>query len=273
MYIPAHSDFIIHWTGKDIENIEKNKDKKNDRYLKRLYSILKWGLWMTKDDKDEIIKLYNGEELQRPSVAKTCFTELKLSQAEYHAKKFGSLGIGFKRTFLFARLGSPMFYYHPGKPKNWFFPEYMNKPHFDKKNDFFSCFYKEMCPPKGKYWKYSFFDESEWRIIYSEEIKEKLQKMSKNEIIDRFKTPEELNDEELNRYLKEIGSRPEYLIPLDAWLSMIIYPNIKVKDDSRNCKGIREMIEKIKERKNKNNISKENLNFPIELDLPACKNF
>lgn len=161
---------------------------------------------MTKDDKDEIIKLYNGEEFQRPSVARTCFTELKLSQAADHAKKYGSLGIGFKKTFLFERLGSPMLYYHPGQPKNWFFPEYMNKKHFDKKNDFFSCFYKEMCPPKAnrRFWRFTFFDEAEWRIIYSEEIKEKLQKMGKKEIIEKFKTPEEKNDKNLKKYLEKI---------------------------------------------------------------------
>lgn len=31
MYIPTHSDFIIHWTGKDINNDGSNES--NQRYL------------------------------------------------------------------------------------------------------------------------------------------------------------------------------------------------------------------------------------------------
>jgi hypothetical protein len=53
-----HSDFLIHWTGKDI-------------------------------DENLIIDV--------PAVPQTCFTELKLSQSRAHAREYGRLGIGGKR--------------------------------------------------------------------------------------------------------------------------------------------------------------------------------
>jgi hypothetical protein len=298
MYIPQHSDFIIHWTGIDIEkrldkkygknpkdkDVKENKKKeRNDQYIKRLRSILKWGLWMNKDRKDRFIKTYkkisknNYKTLKigRPWLARTCFTELKLSMAQDHANEFGKLGIGFKRPFLFDRLGSPVMYYHPSQ-RNWFFPTYMGKRFFDKNTDFFSCFYKEMCPKKSKtrkFWEYLYYDESEWRIIFSEELKQKLETLKRNDVSEKFiKTEDERKkDAELNKYLNEIGRSPEFLIPLDGWLSMIIYPNlyIKQKAQEEGCE-IRKLIKKAKD---EGDMGKEKENFPVELDIAACRNF
>ena len=56
-----HSDFLIHWTGKDIDNeydeswynSDKSKTSKSinvtDLYLKRLRDILTHGIWMTSE--------------------------------------------------------------------------------------------------------------------------------------------------------------------------------------------------------------------------------
>ena len=112
--VPTHSDFLIHWTGRDIakkHGIKRLNEKcyapsiVND-YLDRLLNILKYGLWLTKrKGGEEYIKL-NKRPIKKPTVARVCFTELKLSDSLLHARNFGSLGIGVKRYYLFNRLGS-----------------------------------------------------------------------------------------------------------------------------------------------------------------------
>ena len=42
--------------------------------------------------------------------AATCFTEIRLSQAERHACRYGLLGIGVTRSFVLDRLGGPVHY-------------------------------------------------------------------------------------------------------------------------------------------------------------------
>jgi hypothetical protein len=46
-----------------------------------------------------------------------CFTEIRLSQAQTHAKQYGKLGIGFERDFIMDKGGRPVIYI-PYKPKN-----------------------------------------------------------------------------------------------------------------------------------------------------------
>ena len=97
---------------------------------------------MTKNDEDRYV-IIEGEKIKRPDVARTCFTELRLSDAQEHAKKFGSLGIGFKRFFLFERLGSPMVYFHPIR-RNYFFPPLFQGKIDGHLNSYFMCFLKPM---------------------------------------------------------------------------------------------------------------------------------
>ena len=115
-----HSDFIIHWTGGDIdkkydkcwhkeESSKTIKEEIMEPYMERLKSILKYGLWMTIDEEED--KSLKELGICRPCVARTCFTELKLSETRTHAKRYGRLGIGFKRPFLFERFGRPMNYF------------------------------------------------------------------------------------------------------------------------------------------------------------------
>lgn len=46
-----------------------------------------------------------------PATPVCCFTELKLSLSRRHAQRYGRLGIGVKRPFLFTRFGRLMCYY------------------------------------------------------------------------------------------------------------------------------------------------------------------
>lgn len=277
-----HSDFLIYWTGKDIDmkyQPDWNSDKASsadkettDLYLRRLKNILRYGLWMTKDETVEFLEV-NRNRFKKPFVARTCFTELKLSKARKHAEKFGRLGIGVKRYFLFDRLGSPMVYIQPGT-ENIFFPPYSNWFNESQKEYDLFCFFKHMC--SGRPLTYELFSESEWRIIYSESIKKILIKNNRTDILSLFKDPKDEKDKETYGYYMSIkdGRKPEYLIPLDRWFSIIIYPSPQVKIAAYKDAEIRDLIEKVKARKSRTGCPDyEQHMMPIELDLDACSHF
>lgn len=276
-----HSDFLIHWTGIDIDqkldsdwdaNKASTKTSKTviDAYVERLISVLKFGFWMTKRDAPEKIRV-NGQEFEKPLVARTCFTELKLSETRKHAQKFGRLGIGVKRYYLFDRLGGPMKYLQ-SNASNLFFPPYSNfygkiNPDFEK----FS-FYKHMCSNRPL--TYDLLSESEWRIIYSEDIKNKVAQNQPGRL-SKFIDPKTSSDKELKKFYGNIqGKKPEYLLPLDGWLSIIIYPSPEVKNEARQNQEINRWIKEVKSRKTATGCPDyEYKMWPIEVDLDACSHF
>ena len=291
-YIPVHSDYLIHWTGKDIdkdhdpdwanEHSSITNEDVNELYLKRLKFILKYGLWMTKNKEDEYLEI-SGERINRTSPERTCFTELKLSYVRSHAARFGRLGIGFKRFFLLDRLGSPMTYYQPDR-KNWFFPPYISNRKDYNPNDFFACFLKHMTgKANDNTLEYKYYDESEWSIIYSDEIKSKLEKLNKNNITNYFSKPSLIEDEKFQKYINQNKFvKPEFLIPVkDQWFCMIIYPSLAVKVEAEADNDIRKLIGELKPTKPPNikagqymnPAPLENYSKPIEIDLDACRNF
>ena len=256
-----HSDFLIHWSGKDIE---KSPDNKDDQYLERLRSILKYGLWMTEDESPEVLNI-NDNLFTKPLTPRTCFSELKLSESDEHAKEYGRLGIGVKRYFLFDRLGSPLFYIQEGT-KNLFFPP------FQSANGHVHDFFKHMCIKTPKDYKY--YNESEWRIVYSEEIKEELIKNNLNEINNLFDSPFDQEEKERFEFFSGLKPKkaPSYLMPLDPWLAIIIYPNLNVKNKALTDKEIRGLLDVISQRKTRTGCPERGCK-PIELDLAACRNF
>jgi len=283
-YVPVHSDFIIHWTGKDIDK-ELNWTSKHasltdpqttDRYIQRLKNILKYGLWMTNNSTDVPV-IHQKKVIEIPSHSRTCFTELKLSQARFHAAEYGRLGIGFKRFFLFNRLGAPMFYFMEHTP-NWFL-----SPFLDVNNqDYYKCFLKIMTQKvEDTTIQYKYFDESEWRIIYSEKIRKKLSENGYDRINKYFISCQDNNTQDFKYYCSSADKSPDFLIPInDKWFAMIIYPSIEVKVKSQSDEEIRSLINSIKTSyKNQNNrlvtnpASLETYNYPIEIDLDTCRNF
>lgn len=256
-----HSDFLIHWTGKkgDIDtshdwydNSDKSKttSEETERYLERFHDILKYGFWMTYDTQS-----YPDLRLPKaPKVAQTCFTELKLSQARKHAKKYGRLGIGVKRYFLFKRGGRPVIYHNFGR------------------GHVIDPFYESCCqidPYLLNYFKpmnsattlnYDLYAESEWRILCTERDLQAV----------KAERPEKQS-----RYFQQLDKaqqeRLKYLLPIDDWLGLIIYPSLEVKRQTYTYKNgaIRELIERIV----KNQSPPENGVWPIEVSLDACRNF
>lgn len=288
-YKPSHSDFIIHWTGIDIDRAHdpewyNNHSSKTDQettaaYIARIKGTLKYGLWMTSDTTDEYIKNSSGSH-KRPIVARTCFTELRLSEARNHAARFGRLGFGFKRFFLFDRLGAPMNYFIPHRP-NWFMPP-LSGSNISNSN-YSSCFLKPMTvQSKDRSLEYKYFDESEWRIIYSEDIKEHLEKVGMDEVNKYFIPQNDMNDSGFFEYLKLSSESkwPSYLIPFKSniWFAIIIYPSLSVKVEAEADEEIRQLIEQFKPCKPSNvnyceGARAEKYNKPIEINLDSCRNF
>lgn len=108
-----HSRNIIHWTGR--KNINPQcKAMDNDlrqEYVKWLKEICQKGLYMNPGE--ELI--YGiGKKWIKASISRVCFTEIRLSQTQQHATRYGDLGIGFNREFILEREGNPVFYVQNG---------------------------------------------------------------------------------------------------------------------------------------------------------------
>jgi hypothetical protein len=291
-YVPVHSDFLIHWTGKDIDHkydqdwIHKSSsitsEHATEAYLVRLKGILKFGLWMTKDEKERTVQI-GGKAFKRPCPARTCFTELKLSTARSHAARYGRLGIGFKRLFLVKRLGGPMMYYQNKAQVHFFFPPFLSGGRTEFTDDDFSaCFLKPMVEELSQVtFVYTHYDESEWRIIYSTEIECKLNN-SHQTATEYFRRTTGIDEKEFTTATgADPGGIPEFLIPVkDQWFSMIIYPSLSVKVEAEADTEIRRLLGEAKPPKpNAPQLSYETLapwekySSPIEIDLDACRNF
>jgi hypothetical protein len=270
-----HSDFLIHWTGKDIDSVydqqwyqsDRSRTNKScdvtDRYIKRLYDILQYGIWMTSENEPPFC--FNGTSINLPSTPKSCLTELKLSESRQHARHYGRLGIGFKRPFVFNRLGRPVVYYgfHKDNSRDIFLKQCTQE--LTDKN--LLNFFKPM--NSTTILNYDFYSESEWRIIYFESLLKdgliKDPRDSKN--VKEYEYFQKLTADEQNKL--------KYLIPLDGWFTMIIYPSLNVKNEAQfgSTYKIRSEIERIKNDPNGHAYKVEGVNWPVELNLDACRNF
>jgi len=272
MELSAHSDILVHWTGRDIEQQSISEARKGELYFERLKSILKFGFWMTIPREQESLKI-NGSEINKPGIPRSCFTELKLSSSEDHAKLYGRLGIGVKRYFLFDRLGAPINYCQFGT-HNHFFPPYSDAITRDDSGKELLAFFKHMCASEDRPLKYDLYNESEWRIIFSENIKSKLINNGRQDRSDLFVDPKKTANKEIAEFYAKLPleNRPEYLIPLDPWLAIIIYPDLRTKAMSIASHEIRESLEYISIRPTVTGCPERGF-FPTEVDLGACKNF
>lgn len=262
----VHSDFLIHWTGKDIdeatqpnwydENSSKTNEEAESAYRKRFVDILKFGLWMTSEPG---IK-FGGSQI--PETPKCCFTELKLSESRRHARLYGRLGIGVKRPFLFGRQGRPVAYFG--------FDQASQDPLLaacmrDLKDRDLLNFFKPM--NSGKILNYDLYGESEWRILPFAELVET------RKIID----PRDGRNVREHEYFESLSSdqqaKLQYLIPLDGWFAAVIYPSLSIKNwAQRDRASARCEIEIIKSREDHANRT-EGGNWPLEVHLDSCSHF
>lgn len=267
LHSAIHSDFLIHWTGRDIDlsidpewdDVHRQRSNKEleQAYLERIRNALRYGLWMTSEP-DEIFG-----NISIPSVPKCCFTELKLSASRRHARKYGRLGIGVKRPFLFDRSGRPLVYVgFDSRSSDALFRECAK----DLQNKALLNFFKPM-NSDGRMLNYDLYEESEWRILYLDELERA------GKIVD----PKKKQNEAAHAFfltLPELArEKLKYLLPLDGWLAMIIYPTIWTKNAAQQLEesGVLAELQRVKSLDDHGN-RVEKFNWPIEMDLDACRN-
>lgn len=168
-----HSKFLIHWTGKDINKYNREMtDELRKEYVEILNNDLQKGLYMSQGRE----KIYGKDnKCIEIKIAKVCFTEIKLTQTQEHAKRYGKLGIGFNRDFVLEREGNPVFYVQNGDKSHIienldflhkFVKKYSN-PIEDKMLDTLNIilgYLKNMSCRNENELKY--YDEMEWRIVH-----------------------------------------------------------------------------------------------------------
>ncbi len=279
-YAPAHSDYLVHWTGKDILKGESPNEKSYSNeivqaFLKRLKNILCYGLWMTKHKGDDFI-VVNQIKVKKPLVSRVCFTELKISDSMIHSINFGAMGIGFKRLFVVNRMGSPVYYIpecgqvgiHPFFPP---FGQWYDENNIDEK----FAFFKNMSSQRNDqgYIAYDLYEESEWRIICSDFLLGEMPKSKRKYFIKR----ESVSDSGILNDIKNATIKPDYFVPVDQWLALIIYPNLQVKNASFQDAEIRRLLNNLKSEKfdcfTEGAPITERRNFPMEIDIGAVAHF
>jgi hypothetical protein len=243
-----HSDFLIHWTGKDLDSqfdeacgtspnsvIPRGSDL-CDHYLTRVRNILKYGFWLTTEPER---KLRCGTQtIVFPSTPMVCFTELKLSESRNHAQRYGRLGIGVKRPYLFQRFGRPLVYYGFGDDVQN--DRFLSECASDLRNPDLLNFFKPM--NSSDVLTYDFYSESEWRILFMQEL------LSRRLIID----PRDAGNSAEHAYFKSLSEQEQqklkFLAPLDGWFALIIYPSLDVKNAAQQERShqIVEEINRIK---------------------------
>jgi hypothetical protein len=269
----VHSDFLIHWTGKDID-AQHHPSSKTDAnvaelYLARLRDILTYGLWMSEES--ERTFRVGTTEITIPANPQCCFTELKLSESRRHARRYGRLGIGVKRPFLFQRFGRPLAYFGFGEQSHN--DKFLEACMTDLQDKRLLTFFKPM-NSRTETLNYDLYGESEWRILFFDEL------LKQTKIIDPRDRANTKEFAYLNSLSAEQQARLKYLVPLDGWFAMIIYPSGLVKNDAQwnNKYGISEQIRTIKSKSDHGN-RVEGLtnpmrgNWPFEIDLDSCRHF
>ena len=179
------------------------------------------------------------------------------------------------------RLGSPV-YYVSKNGAHLFFPPLSNLYNPSSPDHEMFCFFKNMSSGKDvqNYIAYDLYEESEWRIIYSENIKQKISQRRREYFID----PKDPSSGKYHDFYKSLTSKtkPEYLVPVDEWLALIIYPNLQIKNASLDDIEIRDLLANLKSKeklKSRSLIQAEGIpdteviNFPAEIDIGAIKNF
>ncbi len=110
----------------------------------------------------------------RATIPRTCYTEIKLTQAHAHALRYGCLGIGVHRDFVLERQGNPVFYVQNGDSSS--VVENLDKVRnalaadpTDLKNlEAILAYVKNMSEQNSGELQY--YDELEWRIVHLDRL-------------------------------------------------------------------------------------------------------
>jgi len=177
------SNFLVHWTGKDLFTTKMPSDLASieasvqNQFVDRLASIVTDGLWMTTP-----LESFRGAGTSRVKyeVPLVCFTEVRLSQAYEHSQRYGLLGVVVDRKFVLDRYGLPVFYVRNHENERavarvadvWegILGPPANGPRYDPKVAFnyIVSFMKNMSSENAD--DFHFLDEHEWRIVANHEL-------------------------------------------------------------------------------------------------------
>jgi hypothetical protein len=160
-----HSKILVHWTGKDIENCPVTE--KSRLYVERLRDDLEKGIFTKRTHEDSI------REWKIKDLVRICFTEIRLSQAQTHAERYGKLGIGFTRNFVMNRGGRPVIYIpYDAKDDGRLLEDSIRNVHeksYDNEEIHRSSIWimahvKRMSNETNE----DYYGEMEWRLVYDE---------------------------------------------------------------------------------------------------------
>jgi hypothetical protein len=178
--------------------------------------------------------------------------------------------------FLVKAGGKPLNYIHEPSPQ-----QIINA--ISKLSDQDKIFYKNMSPEEDM--NFDYYSESEWRLVYRDDFKSSFIDPKDQTKIDHHAF--------YNNLLRENKRTPDYLIPLNFWLAVIIYPCPAVKILAEQDEEIRQLIaktrckgidqyknvfqqEKGKQEKLKNLAAcsvGESFMMPMEIDLDTMSHF
>ena len=161
-----HSKILVHWTGNGNDDIEsKPESDRPQLYLDRLIDDCKHGLY-TKRTSEDVIRGWKIDDIVR-----LCFTEIRLSQAEKHAERYGKLGIGFTRDFIMKKGGRPVIYI-PFNADDSLLEDSIRNVHekskdideIHKSSKWIMTHVKRMSDGGSE----DYYEEMEWRLVYDE---------------------------------------------------------------------------------------------------------
>jgi hypothetical protein len=222
-----HSKFLVHWTGKDIEDCSVTE--KSQLYVERLKDDLEKGLFAKRTSEDSIRKW------KIKNLVRICFTEIRLSQAQTHAERYGKLGIGFTRDFIMNKGGRPVIYIPFDAKDDGRLLEDSIRNVYEKSNDngeihrsakWIMAYVKRMSKGKDDY-----YEEMEWRLVYDE----KSTHFASDESIDVYRLKFEASD-----------------------IKVVIFPDENTKQQSLSDEFIRKYFSE---------------HLPIMATLDECSNF
>jgi hypothetical protein len=226
----VRSNFLVHWTGKDICADRQSVDNTiRLQYLDRLRAILLDGFWMTIPP-ERIIG--NGGRWIEYTAPLTCFTEVRLSQAEAHSGRYGLLGVAVDRKFVLDRYGGPVHYVRNGQDEaivgnvqvmldeiNRLTAGNSSSAGVDLVNLFAmgASFLKAMSDPNSDNFKY--IEEHEWRIVHTH------------------------HQQQRGRLSATGASRPTHKIPISVNdLKLIVFPDDDTRSMARNDRTLQPFL-------------------------------
>jgi hypothetical protein len=202
------SNLLTHWTGKDIcTDLGMLTEAHRKQYLARLMSVLDGGFWMTTPDEAIHGWSPDPEKIGRISyqAPRSCFTELRVTDASLHSARYGSLGFVVDRTFVLDHWGSPVMYLrnHPQESIVGNFKEVMSwiarqpETTADLLNIHsnlaqIAAYMKSMSNFASD--DFAYLDENEWRIVHHHQLETDKKIVPTNTARPQFKVPIALSD-------------------------------------------------------------------------------